>query len=243
MPTGYVKQQAKKHHTSVGKSEERWRAAKASAKKQGHGEDFAYITGIYKKMMGEDVKNLSLKQFLSLTERDLEGASDIAYGRDKNDEFGQEGEDEFGDEEFPEDDFEGDMGDEGDFEGQGEHELAGILGPDELEDQGDEDLGDEEFPEDEFGDEEFPEDEFGDEAPEGDEDMQRGAPARRGVPMREDAYDQPKFNFLKELMIITEKKHGKKLKKAAKSVYHRDYVKTKNKPYRKYDKENRQKDQ
>ncbi len=235
MPTGYIKKQAQKHHTSVGKSEERWRAAKASAKKQGHGEDFAYITGIYKHMMGESAKDLTLKQFLSLTERNLEGASDIAYGGEKEDEFAQE--DDFGDDT----DFEGDMGDESEFDGQGEHELAGILGPDELDDQGDEDFGNEELPDDEFDGEDL-DGEFGDEGDLeqdefGDEDM------RRGVPMRENAYDQPKLDFLKELMIITEKKQGKKLKKAAKSVYHRDYVKTKNKPYRKYDKENRQKDQ
>jgi len=44
------------------------------------------------------------------------------------------------------------------------------------------------------------------------------------------------MEILKELVDIiaeTERKH-KKLGKAAKSVYHRDYVKTKNKSYRKY---------
>lgn len=42
------------------------------------------------------------------------------------------------------------------------------------------------------------------------------------------------MKFLKELL---EEGKKKPLKKAAQSVYHRDYVKTKNKPYRKYDKE------
>lgn len=40
--------------------------------------------------------------------------------------------------------------------------------------------------------------------------------------------------LLKEMWLMEADK--KPLKKAAKSVYHRDYIKTKNKPYRKYDK-------
>lgn len=40
--------------------------------------------------------------------------------------------------------------------------------------------------------------------------------------------------LLKEMMQLEEAKKPS-LKKAAKSVYHRDYMKTKNKPYRKYD--------
>lgn len=45
------------------------------------------------------------------------------------------------------------------------------------------------------------------------------------------------MEFLRELLNEAAKK--KPLKKAAASVYHRDYVKTKNKPYRKYDPEDR----
>lgn len=41
------------------------------------------------------------------------------------------------------------------------------------------------------------------------------------------------FALLSEMLMVEEKKPS--LKKAARSVYHRDYVKTKNKPYRKYD--------
>ncbi|MGZ8924612.1 MAG: hypothetical protein ACXW2E_01890 [Nitrososphaeraceae archaeon] len=44
------------------------------------------------------------------------------------------------------------------------------------------------------------------------------------------------MEFLKELTQINEAKK-KPLKKAAKAVYHRDYVRTKNKPYRKYHKD------
>ena len=43
------------------------------------------------------------------------------------------------------------------------------------------------------------------------------------------------MDFLREL--LEEGKKKKPLKQAAKSVYHRDYEKTKNKPYRKYDPE------
>lgn len=46
------------------------------------------------------------------------------------------------------------------------------------------------------------------------------------------------MEFLKELLQLdeAEKKKKKKVSKvAAKAVYHRDYLKTKKKPYRKYD--------
>lgn len=41
------------------------------------------------------------------------------------------------------------------------------------------------------------------------------------------------MQLLKEMLMMEAKKVP--LKKAAKSVYHRDYLRTKNKPYRKYD--------
>lgn len=49
------------------------------------------------------------------------------------------------------------------------------------------------------------------------------------------------MELLKELLQLDEaeskKKKVKVSKKATRAVYHRDYVKTKNKPYRKYDPE------
>lgn len=45
--------------------------------------------------------------------------------------------------------------------------------------------------------------------------------------------DYQPMELLKEMLQLDEAK--KPLKKAARSVYHRDYLKTKNKPYRKYD--------
>ena len=47
------------------------------------------------------------------------------------------------------------------------------------------------------------------------------------------------MEFLKEMLNLDEAAKKKPLKKAAKAVYHRDYVKTKNKPYRKYDAQQR----
>jgi hypothetical protein len=44
------------------------------------------------------------------------------------------------------------------------------------------------------------------------------------------------MEFLRELLTEAAKKK-KVLSKAAKAVYHRDYEKTKNKPYRQYDEE------
>ena len=63
MPTASVKKLAKKHGMSVGKAEGHWEAAKKRAAKQGHAEDFDYVTAIFKTMMGESTKE-SFKDFL-----------------------------------------------------------------------------------------------------------------------------------------------------------------------------------
>lgn len=55
--------------------------------------------------------------------------------------------------------------------------------------------------------------------------------------MEQSALTLPEYQpmqLLREMMVVAEAKKVP-LKKAAKSVYHRDYLKTKNKPYRKYD--------
>lgn len=272
MPTPYIKKLAAKHHTSVGKSEGRWEKAKQQAAKQGHGEDFAYVTSIYKKMMGEDVSEMSLKQFLKITEMD--DVSDIGYGSPLDDE--EPCDDELCDDELDLD-LEDDIDDE-DIEGENGHELVDVLSPDELDDEEGE-FGDEEFPEDEFSDgEEFPEDEFEvregaghtaksklihqvnrsskqlakvrkksgfDDLPKGQAKEQKrvikglnnlGVKNLTTKLYKEDE-DMPSMSLLSELMVLDEgdKQKKKSLKKAAKSVYHRDYMKTKNKPYRKYD--------
>lgn len=249
MPTPYIKKLAAKHHTSVGKSEGRWEKAKQQAAKQGHGEDFAYVTSIYKKMMGEDVSEMSLKQFLKITEMD--DVSDIGYGSPLDDE--EPCDDELCDDEL-------------DLDGEEGHELVDVLGPDELDDE------DEFSDEDDLGDEEFPEDEFEvregagqtakaklmhqvnksskklakvrknsgfDDLPKGQAKEQKrvikglNQVGVNNLTMKVYKEDED-MSFLHELMLLDEGKK-KPLKKAARAVYHRDYLKTKNKPYRKYD--------
>ena len=53
MPLPYVKKVSKKHKQTTHAGEAKWAEAKAAAAKQGHGEDYGYITAIFKKMMHE----------------------------------------------------------------------------------------------------------------------------------------------------------------------------------------------
>ena len=223
MPTAYVQKLAKKHNVSIKKSEKEWNKAKKRATKEGKGENFAYITSIYKKIMSESTKLTSLKDFLIISE--TSDVADISYGRDRdevndelNDEFidneDQDDEDEFcddedefcGDEddEDDEDEFcddEDEFCDDEDQDDEDSHKLKDILGPDELNDE--------------------------------------ESSMRNRSSMELESMDLPKLSMLKELMLITEKSKKVPLKKAARSVYHRDYIKTKTKPYRKYDPEHR----
>jgi hypothetical protein len=52
--------------------------------------------------------------------------------------------------------------------------------------------------------------------------------------MSDNTTDYEPMALLKEMLQLDEAKKKVPLKKAAKSVYHRDYMKTRNKPYRKY---------
>jgi hypothetical protein len=53
MPIPYVKKLAKKHGTSIRESEGKWGEAKKAAEKQGKGDNYGYVTQIYKSMMHE----------------------------------------------------------------------------------------------------------------------------------------------------------------------------------------------
>jgi hypothetical protein len=53
MPSPYLSKLAKKHHMSNDTAEGHWAKAKARAAEQGHEGNYAYITAIAKKMMGE----------------------------------------------------------------------------------------------------------------------------------------------------------------------------------------------
>ncbi len=53
MPTPYVEKLAKKHNMSIGDAETKWSEAKKLAEKEDQGNNYAYITQIFKNLMGE----------------------------------------------------------------------------------------------------------------------------------------------------------------------------------------------
>ena len=53
MPTAYLKKVSKKKGISIDRAEELWDKAKKLAASQGHEDEYDYITGIFKKMIGE----------------------------------------------------------------------------------------------------------------------------------------------------------------------------------------------
>ena len=61
MPTPYIEKLAKEHNLPIDKVEDYWNKAKVLAGKSGHPEDYAYITGIVKKMVKEsdDIAEIS----------------------------------------------------------------------------------------------------------------------------------------------------------------------------------------
>lgn len=83
MPVPYVRKVAKKHHKSVGATEERWAKAKRVAAEQGHGGDYGYVTGIFKKMVGENMAYPTFKTFLIL-ESDVEAAPGQSFSLEPN---------------------------------------------------------------------------------------------------------------------------------------------------------------
>ena len=56
MPLPYVKKVADKQGKSVESLEGKWKKAKGIAKKEGKGDSYAYVTGIFKRMVGESTK-------------------------------------------------------------------------------------------------------------------------------------------------------------------------------------------
>jgi len=67
MPAAVVKSLAKKAGVSVDKAEGLWSKAKAAASAQGHKDEFDYITGVFKRMLGlkESTGNLVLEATVS----------------------------------------------------------------------------------------------------------------------------------------------------------------------------------
>lgn len=54
MPVNYIKKLSSDGKGSIASLESKWDKAKTLAKEQGHEGDFAYVTGIFKKMIGEN---------------------------------------------------------------------------------------------------------------------------------------------------------------------------------------------
>lgn len=53
MPTAFIENEAKKHGISVVDAEKKWSEAKEAAKKAGDGSNYAVVTTIFKRMLGE----------------------------------------------------------------------------------------------------------------------------------------------------------------------------------------------
>ncbi len=53
MPTAYVEKLAKEHHMSLSEAESKWKEAEKKAREEGREKNYAYITSIFKSMMGE----------------------------------------------------------------------------------------------------------------------------------------------------------------------------------------------
>ncbi len=231
MPTSYIRKQASKHGISVKKSEAKWNKAKAIAAKEGKSDNFAYITGIYKSLVGESVSSLGLKQYLSLVE--MNDVGEVSYGS-------PEEEIDYNEDEIDRDE-EDDINQE-DVKNHKGHQLAGLTDA-----EGDEDFDteddmdhDEDFDtEDDMDhDEDFDTEDDMDHDEMDDQSQGQGEfrSSKRRKSRPTDGYngmgESTSCDFIRDLMLITEKK--KPLVKAAKSVYHRDYLKTKKKPYREY---------
>lgn len=62
MPTEYVKKLAKEHNMSLEEAEKKWEEAKKKASEEGTSHDYyAYVTTIFKSMMGEPKEHGSKK--------------------------------------------------------------------------------------------------------------------------------------------------------------------------------------
>jgi hypothetical protein len=64
MPTPVIKSFAEKTGKSVAEIDKLWNKAKVIAAEEGEGENYAYITGIVKKMLGLN-ETISFKEYLA----------------------------------------------------------------------------------------------------------------------------------------------------------------------------------
>lgn len=83
MPTNYIKKLHSEGHGSISHLESEWEKAKASAKKQGKGDNFSYITTIFKNMVGastEVEQHLEAKSRLLSTAAEAEEVKGVKHG-------------------------------------------------------------------------------------------------------------------------------------------------------------------
>lgn len=65
MPLPYIDKMSKKHKKSKEELEHKWSKAKELAKKSGKENNYGYITGIFKRMIGEDFKFLDFEKMIN----------------------------------------------------------------------------------------------------------------------------------------------------------------------------------
>ena len=67
MTLSYIEKLAKEHNLTVDKVESYWNKAKVLAVEAGHKEDYAYITGIVKKMVKESEDITAVSDYIDET--------------------------------------------------------------------------------------------------------------------------------------------------------------------------------
>lgn len=85
MPNNYIKSLVKKGKGSAKKLEKKWKKAKNLAKKQGHAEEYDYITGIFNRMIGEmfgnDAKHIIGKMGMSPNMKSTNTKDNMGIGK------------------------------------------------------------------------------------------------------------------------------------------------------------------
>lgn len=85
MPTPYVKKLADKHGVPVSQVEKKWDKAKKIAEDEGHKDNWAYITGVVKRMMNESsLESASYPMYRSLVDVTRSKASGAAFKNSRN---------------------------------------------------------------------------------------------------------------------------------------------------------------
>jgi len=81
MPTAFIKKLAKEGHGSVSALEKKWDKAKERAKEEGRGNDYAYITCIFKRMAGVKASVATDRFILAKVEASFARALSAAFTR------------------------------------------------------------------------------------------------------------------------------------------------------------------